>query len=189
MFMNICSIFNKLFKALEIIFIIIILLLLVLYAYIMINSKKYPNKIPDIFGYKPLIVLSGSMEPEINKGDLIFAKEISHNLLKEGDIIAYRTNDDKIVTHRINKINIKNNKKIYITKGDNNNTVDNIYLIDNDIEGIYISKIPKLGNVLMFIRKPLGLIVCLLSIGIIGLAYIIIKNYKKLNVNYEDVKN
>ena len=76
------NIFDRFLKILEIIFGIIVFLLLLLYAYILIKSHLFPEKVPDVFGYKPLIVLSGSMEPSINKGDLVFVKEIDEDLLK-----------------------------------------------------------------------------------------------------------
>lgn len=177
--MKLGSIFNKLFKVLEIMLVVVSIILLSIYSYILISSKLYPEKIPAIFGYKPFIVMSGSMTPIINKGDLIIVKKVDCNLLKTGDIIAFKTEDNKVITHKINNVDIQNGQKKYITKGDNNNSIDEGYVLAKDIEGIYVSKISGLGNILLFIRKPLGLIVCLLSIGVIGLVYTLIKVTKK----------
>ena len=54
---------------------------------ILINSFTHPDEIPSFFGWKPFIVLSGSMESEIYAGDLAVVKE--SDSVKQGDIITY----------------------------------------------------------------------------------------------------
>ena len=55
-----------------------ILFIVVMTIGITIVYKSYaePNRIPSVFGWKPFIVLSGSMEDTIMPGDLILTKEI-----------------------------------------------------------------------------------------------------------------
>ncbi|MGI6120505.1 MAG: S26 family signal peptidase [Desulfosporosinus sp.] len=55
------------------------------------KSYIYPDKVPDFMGYKPFIVLSGSMEPTILTGDLVLTKEISAGTIAKDDIIAFKT--------------------------------------------------------------------------------------------------
>ena len=56
--------------------------------------------IPQIFGYHPLVVLSGSMSPNLKVGSIVYYHKVEENDLKIGDIITYKL-DDKFVSHRI----------------------------------------------------------------------------------------
>ena len=79
--------------------------------------------IPCIIGYKPLIIESGSMEPILRVGGILYYKSIPLNTYKVDDILVYRV-PNHIVSHRI----IDRNNYYFITKGDQNNTIDsNVY--------------------------------------------------------------
>lgn len=148
-------------KILSIICIIILLPVLFVNAVILINSWVHPNEIPSFFGWKPFIVLSGSMESEIYSGDIVVVKEVDKENLKVNDVIAFK-NDDIVVTHRIVEIVNENGTTKYITKGDNNNTQDKDYVLPENVEGLYQFKVSNLGNLAMFIQTPTGMLVCLL---------------------------
>lgn len=153
--------------------ILITILGIVLFAnlFILFQAKANKDNVPAIFGYKPFIVMSGSMESEIYTGDLIFVKTVDTEKLKENDTIAFRTKEDKVVTHRIIGISIENNETYYTTKGDNNATKDREKVNAKDVEGKYILRIPKLGKWLLFISKPIGVVVSVLIAFIIILVY------------------
>lgn len=57
--------------------------------------------IPGLFGIRPYVVYSGSMEPEIPTGAVVFTKEGEFSP-KKGDIITFH-NGDTVVTHRVVK--------------------------------------------------------------------------------------
>ena len=78
-----------------------------------------------IFKIKPVAVMSGSMEPIFYRGDIVVVEKVEENFqkLKLYDIIEYRLND-RIVLHRIVKIEEKDGELVYITKGDNNELED-----------------------------------------------------------------
>lgn len=156
----------------------ILLLLAGLFISVFIQTKVNPDKIPSMFGYKPFIVLSGSMETEIYKGDLVIVKNVDANTLKEKDIIAFRDKDDYVVTHRIVEIKTNNGTKEFITKGDNNNSNDGGTVSLDKVEGKYISKISGFGNVLLVMQKPITLIITLILIIVIGIIWIMIGNNK-----------
>ena len=132
---------------------------------ILVDSHTHPNEVPSFFGWKPFIVLSGSMETQISAGDIVVVKEIDTNELKKGDIIAFK-DGNIVITHRIDEVTEIDGKTQYITKGDNNNTQDIGYVSPEQIEGVFKFKVSRLGNFAMFIQTPLGMIVCL-SIPII----------------------
>ena len=60
-----------------------------------------------LFGIEPNIVLSGSMEPEIMTGSIVYVKPISPEEaqnLKEGDTVTFVTKNDVKVTHKIYQV-------------------------------------------------------------------------------------
>ena len=168
---------KALFKVLKITVISILSIILVLNIYIMVQANLSPNKVPSVFGYKPFVVLSGSMESEISVGDLVFVKNVDVNTLKTNDIIAFRDNENLVTTHRIvDEIKI-DNKRCFKTKGDSNNEEDEGTVCEKQIEGKYQGKIAKVGNIIIFIQKPLGFTVMMLSILIVCiLIYFIFSN-------------
>lgn len=80
-----------------------------------------------IFKYKPIAVMSGSMEPIFYRGDIVIVERISEencNELKLYDIIEYKLGK-KLILHRIVKIEEnESGKLIFTTKGDNNEKED-----------------------------------------------------------------
>lgn len=156
---------QKIKKAISIIVILILIPILLISIVILIDSHTHPNEVPSFFGWKPFIVLSGSMETQISAGDIVVVKEIDTNELKKGDIIAFK-DGNIVITHRIDEVTEIDGKTQYITKGDNNNTQDIGYVSPEQIEGVCKFKVSRLGNFAMFIQTPLGMIVCL-SIPII----------------------
>lgn len=156
---------QKIKKAISIIVILILLPILLMSIVILVDSYTHPNEVPSFFGWKPFIVLSGSMETQISAGDIVVVKEIDTKELKKGDIIAFK-DGNIVITHRIEEVTEIDGKTQYITKGDNNSTQDICYVLPEQIEGVFKFKVSRLGNLAMFIQTPLGMIVCL-SIPII----------------------
>lgn len=136
------------------IFLIIIIFILLFTLYSKFILKEELIK---LYNTAILVVLTGSMEPTIKSGEMIIIKEqTDYNV---DDIVTYKEDRNFFVTHRI--INKYENK--YETKGDNNNLVDE--LIDKDqIEGkvIYHSKV--CGFFILYLLKPITLIVIIIFI-------------------------
>ena len=165
------KIFLKIVKC----FIIAVLIILAaIFMWVFIQTKVNPNKIPSIFGYKPFIVLSGSMESQLYRGDLAIVKNVDVNTLKENDIVAFRDHDNYVVTHRI--IGVVNGE--FVTKGDNNASADSDTVNKNDIEGLYVYKISGLGNILLVMQKPLTLGIILAIIVVGGIFWFVLDNNK-----------
>ncbi len=149
---------NSKINILGIIILIIFLPLLLVNTTLIVKSYMHPDQAPDIFGYKPFIVLSGSMEPTIMTGDIVIIKECNAQDLKKGDVIAFRSGSS-VITHRIIDIQKENGQKLFVTKGDNNNTEDRNLVSPGSVEGIYIGRIAKLGNFAMFLQTTLGAVI------------------------------
>lgn len=153
---------------------------------IMYKSVKYPDKVPDVFGIKPMIVLTGSMEAEIYAGDLALVKEVDPSTLKENDIIAFRNEENKVTTHRIVEIVSEGTETLFRTKGDNNNVEDSNLVKTTSVEGIFVARIPKIGSFLMFMQQPIGLAVVLLVILVVGLGVLYFMNKSDAKKTNED---
>ena len=182
---------KKIKKILSILLLIILLPILVVNAVILINSYTKPDEIPSFMGWKPFIVLSGSMETEIKTGDIVVVKEVPLDEIKLNDIIAFKE-DGIVITHRIIEIIDDNGVKKYITKGDNNNVKDNGFVLNEQIEGVYKFRIEGLGNLAMFIQTPIGMLVCLsIPLGILLLIQMSDnkKMIKEQKENYKKEKN
>ena len=122
----------------------------------MMKAVKNPNRTPDIFGKKAFVIVSGSMIPKIQIGDVVIVNDT--NVVKPEDIIAFRRNSSVIV-HRIIKEMSVNGETMYQTKGDNNNVPDSELVSTSSIEGVYVTKIPYIGRILMFLYNNLALVI------------------------------
>lgn len=167
---------KKILKLVEYIIYGILGLLLIINTIIMIKTQLHPKEIPGIFGRKPFVVLSGSMKPNILIGDLIIVKEVDANTLQKDDIIAYRDDKDLVTTHRIINV-IKTDEDIcFETKGDSNNVKDSALVCSKDIEGKYIHRIARLGNLILFVQQPLGFGIMMITILLFGVIIFMISN-------------
>lgn len=152
---------------------IIIILLLIIFA-LGVILFIFGNKTSSLFEKKAYIIVSGSMVPEINVGDIAIVQNT--NQVKIGDIIAFKR-QNKIIVHRI--VNeMKVNKIImYQTKGDSNNVEDSELVNINDIEGVYIGKIPRVGNILIWLSNNLFIMI-IFAITFVSLIYYFIEKLK-----------
>ncbi len=169
---------KKILKIIGTIIIVVLTLLLLFDVIIVIKSKTNPDKVPGILGYKPFIVMSGSMMSKIEIGDLVFVKETDATTLKENDIIAFKDEENLVTTHRIINVINENGEISFETKGDSNNVKDEKRVYPKDIEGIYIFKIEKLGKFILFLQEPQGFSIMMLAILIIGAVLFIRDNQK-----------
>ena len=97
------------------------------------------------FKYHAFAIATGSMTPKIKKGDVVLIdKKYNYESLKEGDVIAFKK-DNYIIVHRIIKKIKTNNSYAYYTKGDANNSIDDILIEKNIYIGKQIIIIPKIG--------------------------------------------
>jgi len=147
-------------KVVGIIVLIILLPILFINGVILVDSLIHPDEIPGFFEWKPFIVLSSSMESEIYSGDLAIVKEVDTKEIKKNDIIAFQENGI-VITHRVVDIVEEEGETRYVTKGDNNEVADNDLVKPEQVEGVYIKKISRLGNLAMFMQTPVGMVVSL----------------------------
>jgi signal peptidase len=142
-----------------------VILLPVLIINIMLIAKSYLNtdKVPSVGGYLPLIVLTDSMYPNIQSGDLIICQEVDPSSVQVGDVIAFfdpAGNGTSVVSHRVVSISNEDGVLSFHTQGDANNTQDEAAVPAENLVGVYQSRIPGVGNIAMFMQTSTGLIIC-----------------------------
>jgi len=139
-----------------------------------ITGRRAPDRIPAILDYKILSVLSGSMEPAIKTGDVIIVEPLKPDQeIVEGDVITFRAADvpDMLITHRVvGIVSVNGEPAAYVTKGDNNDTVDLSPVTRAQIVGIQRWRVPYYGYLSEFMRTPTGIISLVIVPGVLLIA-------------------
>lgn len=144
----------------------VIVVLTVLCAVILVGSR--------LMGHQVYTVISGSMEPIYNVGDLIYVKEVDVNTIKIGDDITYIMNKEGVIsTHRV--IGIDAETQHFQTKGINNNTVDTPVHFKN-VLGVPQFRIRYLGYVANFIQNPPGMYITI-AIGAVLILLVFLPDF------------
>ncbi len=126
--------------------------------YFIISRTVFRIELPKLFGFAQVLVISGSMQPDLEVGDmLIIQEEASY---KVNDIVTYHWGKS-LVTHRVVGI-IASDKVQYITKGDANNVADEP-IDSSEVEGKVVFKLPLIGNIVQFIGTPFGILTTIFS--------------------------
>lgn len=165
------------------------ILCLILIFFILLNIFSMNNK--SLFGFRIYRVISGSMQPALQIGDVIIVKK--SNNYYERDIITY-SNGLTTITHRIIAIN---NDEV-ITKGDANE-VDDKPINKEQIIGKFFFRISNFSLFSMILSKNVIYLIMIFLLVLIFLLVIgdrIIRNFryqssnvKKLKKNKEKNKN
>lgn len=98
-----------------------------------------------LFAYEPVAMLSNSMSPLYQRGDvIIYKKEVELDKLEKGNIVLYKI-ENQIIAHRIIDIKKEEGKTVYLTKGDANNAPDIKSVTNEQIIGMYVFHIKYIG--------------------------------------------
>ena len=181
---------HKIWTAVGVLLCIILIPILIVNIILIIKSYSNANEVPKIGGYTPLIVLTGSMEPQIMEGDLIIVKQIDGKDVKVNDIIAFFDpdgNGTSILTHRVKKVIDEDGKLSFRTMGDANDSEDRTAVSADKLVGIYTdTRIPGAGNVAMFMQTTAGLVVCVMLPLILLIVYDVIRRRRYESQNRQD---
>lgn len=138
--------------------------------------------IPLFMGWTATIVSSGSMEPKIQTGDVIFAEIMTQDKLRatmtKGNVLLAEdpAKTGSLITHRVVNINADS----VITKGDANASNDSTPMPMENIRGIEKFKVPFLAIPVQTIRAgnflPTGIFLASIMVS-----QIIVRKYWKLD--------
>ena len=104
------------------------------------------------FSLRPLVVLSGSMQPSIMIGDLIIIQKAQQYFT--GETITFNDSGNRKITHRITKVEKETTGTVFLTKGDANRATDVGKVENKKILGKVVLVIPKIGYLINAIQNP-----------------------------------
>ena len=181
---------HKVLTVLGIVLCVILIPILIINVTLIIKSYTNTDEVPKIGGYAPLIVLTGSMEPEINSGDLIFVKQTDASDIQVGDVIAFFDPDGtgtSILTHRVIEVLDEDGTLCFRTQGDANNAADRQPVSADRLVGVYTDfRIAGAGNVAMFMQTTAGLIVCVVVPLVLLVGWDILRRRRYEKKNQQD---
>ncbi len=104
------------------------------------------------FGLSSYVVMSGSMEPELPVGSLIFVAPEPSSDIRPGDVITFALTD-RVVTHRVVEVRQGTRGPLLVTKGDAN--------LDPDLEPVQVGStvgtprliVPDLGFAVVYVQS------------------------------------
>ncbi len=114
--------------------------------------------ISGLFRYQLIAIGSNSMKDVYERGDAVLVYKYEKDgadKINIGDILVYRYNDT-VITHRVVDKYYSDGHIAFRTKGDNNKTVDNNVVFDDDIKGIVINKIKYIGFPTIYLQEMLN---------------------------------
>ena len=102
--------------------------------------------VPIAFGMHPLTVLTGSMRPGIQPGDMVVDQPISASDIRVGDIVTFQDpHESRTITHRVRRIEISDGQARVVTRGDANDTVERWAIPVTGKVGRVEYQVPKIG--------------------------------------------
>lgn len=151
----------------------VFIVLLVLAFVLVVCMQRFSNNELSFLNYRMFTVVSGSMIPKYNIGDVLLAKETVPEKIERGDAVSYLGTmgqfKDKVVTHEVIEIEIDENGKYWFyTKGVANLSVDPV-VSEDQIYGVIVGEMKLLTFVYKLVAKPAGMFIFV----IIPLFYVI----------------
>ena len=165
---------HKILSVIGAILCVILIPVLAINLTLIVKSYTNADQVPSVGGWLPLIVLTDSMYPEIQSGDLIICHTEDAENVKVGDIIAFfdpAGNGTSIVTHRVTEVTTEDDELAFRTKGDANNVEDAKLVPAEKLVAVYQNRIPNMGDVAMFMQTTQGLILCVVCPNLVLVGY------------------
>ena len=138
-----------------------------------------PLTVPRLMGYQIYSVVTGSMEPEIPIGSMVYVKSIVPKELKEKDVVAFYGGRDTnaIITHRVVYNDLISGQ--IITKGDANKTTDMNPVSYSNVIGIVEYTLPKVGALAQAFTSTQGKIAAASVVGAAVLLHIVASLFER----------
>jgi signal peptidase len=105
--------------------------------------------VPKATGSRPLTVLTGSMQPAFDPGDVVIVKPTDAENLQIGQVITFQAESDnpKLTTHRITGVVFTGEGRQYVTRGDANGADDPVPVKPAQVRGTVWYSVPYVGYV------------------------------------------
>ena len=106
-----------------------------------------------LFPVHPTTVISGSMRPTLDVGDVVIVAKVSADTVKPGDIIQFREAERVTTIHRVVEVQESKGQTVFITQGDANSEPDPNPVLSANVVGKAIFDIPKIGWVVIAVKE------------------------------------
>ena len=113
---------------------------------------------PHVLGYRTMTMLTGSMAPMIEPGDVTVVTPIAVEDVAEDMVITYHQpiGDRSLITHRVVEVDRSTDGRVSVrTKGDANEAIDPwTATLEGDTAYQVRAVVPELGHVIQALRAP-----------------------------------
>ena len=150
---------NKVFRIITKTIKYILIVFLLLFVFVVFLQRFSNNKV-SFFNYRIFAVVTGSMAPKYNVGDILISKDVPAEDIKPGDTISYVGKnynfEGKIITHEVVDIlKDEDGKLMFKTKGINNLVLDPI-VKEDQVYGVVKHKSPVLSFIYKIVNTTAG---------------------------------
>jgi signal peptidase len=131
--------------------------------------------VPGVVGAEhSFVVLSGSMSPAIDPGDVVVVDRTDPSTIDEGDVITFVRGDSETpTTHRVVGVRGSNGRFTFETKGDANEDPDPQPVPESSVLGRVVLTIPYIGHVIRFANTAVGgILLFALPLGLLAVTEI-----------------
>ncbi len=176
-------------------YLVLILLLVALVLYLLV--ARISGKVPSLFGYSVVRIVTPSMDPKIPVGSFVLIKKAAPEEIRAGDIITFYTDDPdpliagKTITHRVLSVSCEDGKYVFATKGDNQatNPVPDAYPARGErLVGRYVCGMLPVTAIVTLYREhlPIALLVTILIPTIITVQSSVRKKIRSASAEREE---
>lgn len=164
---------------------------ILLLAYFIDIKRRAANVESPLYG--AYVIVSGSMEPIIKIRDAVITRRVDNiDDINKGDVVTYRSMEEAyygiLITHRVVDIQKKDDKVLFVTKGDHNETVDRSPIEFGQITGKVIMRVPKVGFIKYFLVSSYGWLIAIVIPSFIVIGYDIFKLVRNIEKTYKEKK-
>lgn len=132
--------------------------------------------VPRVIGAIPLTVLTGSMQPTYNPGDVVVSKPVDGESVRVGDVVTFQpySDDPTLITHRVISKSASSEGITLITQGDANGAPDEPISVDQ-VRGVVLYSVPVVGHVTQFIpQEGRGTVIAVIGVALLGVSALLI---------------
>ncbi|HHT38293.1 MAG TPA: signal peptidase I [Mollicutes bacterium] len=150
---------NKIFRIITSIIRMLVVVIMVGFILVVCLQRFSGNKI-SFFNYRMFTVISGSMSPKYEIGDVLISKEVDPSEIKVGDTISYYGErgdvKDKVITHQVTKVEKDENGKYRFRAKGLTNLIEDPTIFEHQLYGVVIYKSVILSIIYRIVATRIG---------------------------------
>lgn len=172
---------------------VLVIILFVAFIIVVCLQRVSDNKI-SFFNYRMFTVISGSMKPKYDIGDVLISKKVEPSKIKVGDVISYQGTKGgfagKVITHQVIGVNKSGSGKYIFRAKGLANLVEDPAVSEDQLYGKVIYKSVILSAIYRIVSTNIGFYIFIIipMVFIIG-SEIISTLLKREEKRREELKN